>query len=75
MRYCINHNLDYKTTAKIYEVSYANIHNWVKKAEAIEKRQSIEQVNMKLNMKQSKKSVKKKRFNTKYHYNVTSIRC
>lgn len=110
--YCIKHDLDYKTTAKVYEVSYANVHNWVKKykangeeglsdkrgkhktddevdevellqrqlkkaqhqlemsqlevrllkkAEEIERRRSIEQVNMKSNMKQSKKSVKKKK--------------
>lgn len=110
--YCIKHDLDYKTTAKVYEVSYANVHNWVKKykangeeglsdkrgrhktddevdevellqrqlkkaqhqlemsqlevrllkkAEEIERRRSIEQANMKLNMKQSKKSVKKKK--------------
>lgn len=29
--YCIEHDLDYKTTAKIYEVPYANVYNWVKK--------------------------------------------
>ena len=31
VKYCMEHDLDYKATAKIYEVSYANIYNWVKK--------------------------------------------
>ena len=31
VRYCMDHDLDYKTTAKVYEVSYANVYNWVKK--------------------------------------------
>ena len=31
VRYCIEHDFDYKTTAKLYEVSYANVYNWVKK--------------------------------------------
>lgn len=34
MDYCIKHDLDYKTTAKVYEVSYANVYNWVKKYKA-----------------------------------------
>lgn len=111
VEYCISKHYDYKTTAKIYEIPYANVHNWVKKykelgeeglidkrgqhktddeldevellkrqlkkmkhqyemsqlevrllkkAEEIERRRSIEQANMKSNMKQLKKSVKKK---------------
>jgi transposase len=31
VKYCMDHNLDYKTTAKIYEVPYANVYSWVKK--------------------------------------------
>ena len=30
VKYCIAHDLDYKTDAKIYEVSYTNVYNWVK---------------------------------------------
>ena len=30
-KYCIEHDFDYKTTAKVYETSYANVFNWVKK--------------------------------------------
>ena len=30
-KYCIEHGLDYKTTAKVYETTYANVFNWVKK--------------------------------------------
>ena len=30
-KYCIEHNLDYVGTAKIYETTYANVFNWVKK--------------------------------------------
>lgn len=111
VQYCIDHNLDYKTTAKVYETTYANVFNWVKKykehgedglgdkrgkhktdeeidevellkrqlkkmqhelemsqlevrllkkAEEIERRRSTEQANMKLNTKQSGRSVKKK---------------
>lgn len=111
VKYCIENDFDYKTAAKVYEVSYANVYNWVKKykatgeaglsdkrgrrkkdeevdeieqvmrqlkrtqhqlemsqlevrllkkAEEIERRRYIEQVNMKLNTKQLKKSAKKK---------------
>lgn len=31
VNYCIEHQLDYKKTAKVYETSYANVFNWVKK--------------------------------------------
>ena len=31
VNYCIEHDLDYKTTAKVYETTYANVFNWVKK--------------------------------------------
>lgn len=31
VQYCIDHNLDHKTTAKVYETTYANVFNWVKK--------------------------------------------
>lgn len=31
VKYCMEHDLDYKTSAKIYEVNYANVYNWVKK--------------------------------------------
>ena len=106
VKYCLEHDLDYKTTAKVYETSYANVFNWVKKykekgedglgdkrgrhksdeevdevtllrrqlkqkehelemallenkllkkLDEIERRRSIEQANMKLNMRQSKK--------------------
>lgn len=111
VQYCIDHDLDYKTTAKVYETTYANVFNWVKKykehgedglgdkrgrhkkdeevdevtllkrqlkqkehelemaqlelrllkkLEEIERRRSIEQANMKQNMKQSKKLAKKR---------------
>ena len=30
-KYCIEHNLDYVRTAKLYETTYANVFNWVKK--------------------------------------------
>lgn len=111
VRYCMEHDLDYTTSAKIYEVSYANVYSWVKKykelgeeglgdkrgihksdeevdevellkrqlkkyqhqlemsqlevrllkkAEEIERRRFTEQVNMKSNMRQSKKSARKK---------------
>lgn len=106
VKHCIEHELNYKITAKVYEVPYANVYNWVKKykalgedglsdkrgrhkkddevdevtllkrelkkleheyemsqlevrllkkAEEIERRRYTEQVNTKLNMKQSKK--------------------
>lgn len=31
VKYCMENDLDYKKTAKVYEVSYANVYNWVKK--------------------------------------------
>ena len=106
VKYCLEHDCDYKTTAKVYETTYANVFNWVKKykekgedglgdkrgrhktdeevdeteklrrelkrmqherdmallevkllkkLDEIERRRSIEQANMKKNMKQSKK--------------------
>lgn len=106
VKYCLEHDCDYKTTAKVYETTYANVFNWVKKykekgedglgdkrgrhktdeevdeteklrrelkrmqherdmallevkllkkLDEIERRRSIEQANMKRNMKQSKK--------------------
>lgn len=111
VKYCIEHDMDYKTTAKVFETSYANVFNWVKKykekgedglgdkrgrhktdeevdevtllkrqlkqkehelemaqlevrllkkLDEIERRRFTEQANMKLNMRQSKKSAKKK---------------
>ena len=111
VKYCLEHDMDYKTTAKIFETTYANVFNWVKKykekgedglgdkrgrhktdeevdeteklrrelkkmqherdmallevkllkkLDEIERRRSIEQANMKLNMKPSKKRAKKK---------------
>ena len=111
VKYCLEHDMDYKTTAKLFETTYANVFNWVKKykekgedglgdkrgcrkgdeevdevtllkrqlkqkehelemaqlelkllkkLEEIERRRSIEQANMKLNMKQSKKLAKKR---------------
>lgn len=106
VEYCIEHQLDYKNIAKVYETTYANVFKWVKKykekgedglgdnrgrhktddevdentllkrqlkkieherdmallevkllkkLDEIERRRFTEQVNMKLNMKQSKK--------------------
>ena len=111
VKYCLEHDLDYKTTAKVFETSYANVFNWVKKykengedglgdkrgrhktneevdevtllkrqlkqkerelemallevkllkkLDEIERRRFTEQVNMKQNMRQSKKRAKKK---------------
>ena len=111
VKYCLEHDMDYKTTAKVFKTTYANVFNWVKKykekgedglgdkrgrhktdeevdevtllkrqlkqkeheleiaqlevkllkkLDEIERRRSIEQANMKLNMKQSKKRAKKK---------------
>ena len=111
VKYCLEHDMDYKTTAKVFETTYANVYNWVKKykekgedglgdkrgrhktdeevdemtllkrqlkqkehelemaqlevrllkkLDEIERRRSIEQANMKLNMRPSKKSAKKK---------------
>lgn len=31
VKYSMEHDLDYKASAKVYEVSYANLYNWVKK--------------------------------------------
>ena len=31
VKYCMDHDLDYKTTAKVFETTYANVFNWVKK--------------------------------------------
>lgn len=31
VKYCLEYDLDYKTTAKVFETSYANVFNWVKK--------------------------------------------
>lgn len=33
VRYCIEHNYDYKNTASIYDVSYSQVYSWVKKYE------------------------------------------
>lgn len=30
VRYCIEHNYDYKNTASIYDASYSQIYSWVK---------------------------------------------
>lgn len=111
VKYCLEHDMDYKTTAKVYETTYANVFNWVKKykekgedglgdkrgrhksdeevdemtllkrqlkqkehelemaqlevrllkkLDEIERGRSIEQANMKLNTRQSKKPAKKK---------------
>ena len=34
VKYCIEHNRDYKGTASIYEVSYSQVYSWVKKYDA-----------------------------------------
>ena len=111
VKYCLEHDMDYKTTAKVFKITYANVFNWVKKyrekgedglgdkrgrhktdeevdevallkrqlkqkehelemaqlevkllkkLDEIERRRFTEQANMKSNMKQSKKRVKKK---------------
>ena len=31
VKYCIEHNRDYKGTANIYDVSYGQVYSWVKK--------------------------------------------
>lgn len=31
VKYCLEHDMDYKTTAKVFETSYTNVYNWVKK--------------------------------------------
>lgn len=33
VRYCIEHDHDYKNTASIYDVSYSQVYYWVKKYE------------------------------------------
>ena len=111
VKYCLEHDMDYKITAKVFETTYANVFNWVKKykekgedglgdkrghhktdeeideteklrrelkkmqherdmallevkllkkLDEIERRRSIEQANMKSNMRQSKKRAKKR---------------
>ena len=111
VKYCLENDMDYKTTAEVFETTYANVFNWVKKykekgedglgdkrgrhksdeevdevillkrqlklkeheleiaqleirllkkLDEIERRRSIEQANMKLNVRQSKKSAKKR---------------
>jgi len=34
VKYCIDHNHDYKGTASIYDVSYSQVYSWVKKYDA-----------------------------------------
>lgn len=34
VKYCIEHNRDYKSTASIYDVSYNQVYSWVKKYDA-----------------------------------------
>ena len=34
VKYCIEHNHDYKGTAGIYDVSYSQVYSWVKKYDA-----------------------------------------
>lgn len=34
VKYCIEHNHDYKGTASIYDVSYSQVYSWVKKYDA-----------------------------------------
>ena len=36
VKYCLEHDLDYKTTAKVFETTYANVFNWVKKYEEVD---------------------------------------
>mgnify|MGYP002795880651 FL=1 len=31
VKYCLEHDMDYKTTAKVFETTYANVFNWVRK--------------------------------------------
>ncbi len=31
VKYCLENDMDYKTTAKVFETTYANVFNWVKK--------------------------------------------
>ena len=31
VNYCLEHDCDYKTTAKVYNTTYPNVYNWVKK--------------------------------------------
>lgn len=34
VKYCIEHNRNYKDTASLYDVSYSQIYSWVKKYDA-----------------------------------------
>ncbi len=34
VKYCIEHNKDYKGTASLYDISYSQVYSWVKKYEA-----------------------------------------
>ena len=34
VKYCINHNRDYKETASLFDVSYSQVYSWVKKYDA-----------------------------------------
>ena len=34
VKYCIEHNRNYKETASIYDVSYSQVYSWVKKYDA-----------------------------------------
>ena len=34
VRYCIEHNRNYKETASLYDVSYSQVYSWVKKYDA-----------------------------------------
>lgn len=34
VKYCIEHNRNYKETANIYDVSYSQVYSWVKKYDA-----------------------------------------
>ncbi|HIU13618.1 MAG TPA: helix-turn-helix domain-containing protein [Candidatus Fimiplasma intestinipullorum] len=31
VRYCLEHERDYKLTAKVFDIPYANVYGWVKK--------------------------------------------
>ena len=35
VEYCLNHNRDYKGTARIYDVSYSQVYSWMKKYDDI----------------------------------------
>ncbi|WP_026891201.1 helix-turn-helix domain-containing protein [Lacrimispora aerotolerans] len=38
VRYCIDHNRDYKGTATKYDVSYSRVYNWVRDDGLMDKR-------------------------------------